>query len=415
MGKATPPAPAGSRIAPSSQAIRLRNTPTNTRGDPTRQSAKQHARRADSALAQGDAGKARGYADKLRGLNPEAPEVEALAAAIARLEREAAEAEARRKEEEQRRREAMLRADDAAFEQAESEGTPEGYESYLDAYPSGRHVVEARRLRDEAAERRIEELRRWTHGEQFRDCEVCPLMVVVRAGSYMMGSPSSDEGRRDNEGPVHRVRIAEPFAVGVYEVTFAEWDACVSDGGCGGHRPVDGRWGRGKRPVIDVSWEDARAYVGWLSRKTGKGYRLLSESEWEYVARAGTGTRYWWGDSIGSGRANCDGCGSRWDDEQTAPVGSFPANGFGLHDVHGNVWEWVEDCWHDDYRGAPSDGSAWTTWTSGGECSQRMLRGGSWDDAPRFLRSANRSGRGNRSVYLGSVDLGFRVARTLTP
>ena len=160
--------------------------------------------------------------------------------------------------------------------------------------------------------------------------------------------------------------------------------------------------------MINVSWEDAQGYVRWLSRKTGEEYRLLSESEWEYVARAGTRTRYWWGDEIGRNRANCDGCGSRWEDRQTAPVGSFSANGFGLHDVHGNVWEWVEDCWNESYAGAPRDGSAWES----GECGRRVLRGGSWYNNLRYLRSAfrGRNSAGNRYMFIG-----FRVARTLTP
>ena len=136
----------------------------------------------------------------------------------------------------------------------------------------------------------------------------------------------------------------------------------------------DRGWGRGNRPVINVSWKDAQSYVRWLSQRTGHRYSLPSESEWEYVARAGTDTRYSWGDEIGRNRANCDGCGSRWDDEQTAPVGSFSPNAWGVHDMHGNVWEWVEDCWNDSYVGAPSDGSAWES----GECGYRVLRGGSW-------------------------------------
>ena len=183
----------------------------------------------------------------------------------------------------------------------------------------------------------------WEAGAVFRDCPECPEMVVVPAGSFMMGSPASEKDRDDDEGPVHRVNrvtIAAPFAVGVYEVTFDEWDACVRGGGCGGYRPVDAGWGRGRRPVINVNWEDVRTYVDWLSRETGKDYRLLSEAEWEYAARAGTTTRYHWGDDIGRNRANCyytyDGCGDSWD--HTAPVGSFGANGFGLHDMHGNVW-----------------------------------------------------------------------------
>ena len=180
--------------------------------------------------------------------------------------------------------------------------------------------------------------------------------------------------------------------------------AAVGDTG----RVTEG-WGRGRRPVVRVSWEDAKAYVRWLGEKTGKGYRLLSEAEWEYVARAGTTGAYHWGEGIGHGRANCDGCGSRWDKEETAPVGSFRANGFGLHDVHGNVWEWVEDCWHKNYEGAPVDGTAWV---SGGDCGYRVLRGGSWNFIPTYLRSANRFrySPGNRDNYDG-----FRIARTLTP
>ena len=247
-------------------------------------------------------------------------------------------------------------------------------------------------------------------GDVFRDCVDCPEMVVVPSGRFMMGSPPSEEGRYDwEEGPVHRVSIPSVFAVGVYEVTFEEWDACVSAGGCGGYRPGDRGWGRGQRPVINVSWDDARAYVDWLSGETGEAYRLLSEAEWEYVARAGTRTRYHWGDAIGRNRANCDGCGSRWDGgKSTSPVGSFGANAFGLHDVHGNVFEWVEDCYYDSYAGAPRDGSAW----KGGDCSFRVLRGGSWSYVPRDLRAASRfwydSGDRNHNV-------GFRVARTFTP
>ena len=252
----------------------------------------------------------------------------------------------------------------------------------------------------------LEEGPQWEAGAVFRDCPECPEMVVVPAGEFMMGSPPSEEDRRDSEGPVHRVTIAEPFAAGKYEVTFEEWDACVGGGGCGGYRPDDEGWGRGSRPVINVSWEDAQAYAAWLSGKTGENYRLLSEAEWEYAARAGTTTRYHWGDDIGRNRANCDDdvCGDSWD--YTAPVGSFAANGFGLHDVHGNVWEWVEDCWNDSYAGAPTDGSAWES----GNCDLRVLRGGSWHGVPRDLRAAYRFW-GGTGIRLGII--GFRVARTL--
>ena len=316
-------------------------------------------------------------------------------------------------EEAQRRVEEARRADDGAFARAKSEGTVESYSSYLAAHPSGRHVVEARRLRTEAADREREPV----IGERFRDCDGtwCPELVVVPAGSFLMGSPSSESGRNDDEGPVHRVRIAEPFAVGVYEVTFAEWHACLSDGGCRGHRPNDRGWGRGRRPAVNVNWNDAQLYVSWLSRKTGKRYRLLSESEWEYVARAGTTGPFHFGSTISTSQANYDGrytYGSRRQGEyrrRTVPVGTFRANDFGLYDVHGNVREWVEDCWHGNYRGAPVDGSAWT---SGGDCSWRVLRGGSWNYAPRNLRSADRSRLTTGSRYDSN---GFRIARTLTP
>ena len=248
-------------------------------------------------------------------------------------------------------------------------------------------------------------------GDTFRDCPEGPELVVVPAGGFMMGSPDGEEDRHDDEAPLHEVRIVYPLAVGVYAVTFDEWDACVSGGGCGGYRPDDEGWGRGTSPVINVSWEDVQMYVKWLSWKTGKGYRLLSESEWEYVARAGTRTQYWWGDESGRNRASCDGCGSRWDVLGTAPVGSFSANVFGLYDVHGNVWEWVEDRMNLDYDGAPEDGSAWVSEGCDSDTS-RVLRGGSWDNEPRVLRSALRSWD-----YTGvrDVNAGFRVARTLTP
>ena len=251
-------------------------------------------------------------------------------------------------------------------------------------------------------------------GDVFRDCKSCPQMVVVPAGDYMMGSPSSEKGRVDDEGPRHRVTISKPFAVGKYEVTFSQWDACVAEGGCS-HRPSDNSWGRNERPVINVNWKDAKAYVKWLSGRTGHQYRLLSESEWEYVARAGTTGPFHFGRTISTNQVNYNGeyvYGSGREGVnrgKTVSVGSFPSNGYGLHDVHGNVWEWVEDCWHTSYAGAPKDGRAWTT---GGDCTDRVLRGGSWISKPRILRAANRNRNeaGNRNNVNG-----FRVARTLTP
>ena len=201
---------------------------------------------------------------------------------------------------------------------------------------------------------------------------------------------------------MHRVTVPA-FSMGKYEVTFAQWDACVADGGCGGYRPGDSGWGRGNRPVINVSWDDIQLFIDWLNDKTGGKFRLPSEAEWEYAARAGSTTKYSWGSSIGSNRANCyEGCGDRW--EYTAPVGSFSANGWGLHDVHGNVWEWAEDCWNDSYAGSPSDGRAWES----GDCGRRVIRGGSWGGEPATLRSAGRYGF---SRSLRDYFLGFRLAQ----
>ena len=240
---------------------------------------------------------------------------------------------------------------------------------------------------------------------KFRDCDLCPEMVVVPAGSFRMGSPVGERGRFDDEGPQHLVTIARAFAVGIYEVTFNEWDACVTTGGCK-HKPSDSGWGRGRHPVINVSWEDAQEYVAWLSKKTGKAYRLLSEAEWEYAARGGTTTRYPWGDDPGIKLANFKDSGSQWSGKQAAPVGSFAANRYGLYDMSGNVWEWTLDCWNENYVGAPVDGKAWES----GDCLRRVVRGGSWVFFPQLARVAVR-GRlepADRFSYLG-----FRLARTL--
>ena len=281
------------------------------------------------------------------------------------------------------------------------EASAEGYETVVEMVRHGSA---------DATEHRIlmrQAVRQWTSGERFRDCPECPQMVVIPAGRFRMGCVSG-QSCLAYEKPVHDVRIASPFALGVNEVTFAEWDACESDGGCGSYRPEDHGWGRGNRPVMNVSWENAQAYVSWLSRKTGEAYRLPSESEWEYAARAGSSSKYSWGNNIGRDRANCVGCGSRWDDGQTAPVGSFSPNSFGLYDMHGNVWEWVADCWNGGYAGAPSEGGAWLR----GDCAMRVSRGGSWDFPPRFLRAAYRY---RITTGFRSYITGFRVARTLTP
>ena len=215
-----------------------------------------------------------------------------------------------------------------------------------------------------------------------------------------MGSPDSEEGRSDSEGPQRRVAISRPFAAGRYEVTFDEWDACVRESSCS-RNPGDSGWGRGRRPVINVSWRDAKQFAEWFSRKTGKHYRLLTEAEWEYVARAGTTTTFSTGAAIGTSQANFDN-----NRKQTAPVGGYGPNAFGLYDVHGNVWEWTEDCWNASYAGAPTDGSAWLS----GDCSRRVYRGGSWGSDPRNVRSAIRD---RDTTDSRNVALGFRLARTL--
>ena len=268
---------------------------------------------------------------------------------------------------------------------------------------------------DRQAEAEAERQRRERQpGARLRDCETCPQLVVVPLGSFMMGSPDSEWGRFNNESPQRRVTIAEPFAVSVYEVTFGEWDACVNEGGCNGYQPHGEGWGRGGRPVINVSWDDARAYVKWLSQRTGKRYRLLSESEWEYVARAGTMEPFHTGATISADQANYDSSYTYVSGQKgryrgrTVQVGTFSPNAFGLHEVHGNVWEWTQDCWNEDYTGAPADNRAWET----GECEQRVLRGGSWGDVPWLLRSAD---RGKNEPGIRDPKIGFRIARTLTP
>ena len=287
------------------------------------------------------------------------------------------------------------------------------------------------------ARERIELERLLEVGARFRDCPECPEMVVVPAGSFLMGSPDAEEGRDEYEGPLHRVTFAAPFAVGVYEVTVAEFGRFVDTTGHStgnlcyvstGHNKGELRNGFGWRnpgfgqggshPAVCVSWEDAKSYVAWLSQIAGERYRLPSESEWEYAARAGTRTARWWGEGESGQCTHANGAdanaGYSWvigcsdGHSRTAPVGSLRMNAWGLHDVLGNAWEWTEDCWNASYRSAPSDGSAWEH----GDCNFRMFRGGSWNEVPRLLRSAFRNGSG---PGLLSNDNGFRVARTLTP
>ena len=278
-------------------------------------------------------------------------------------------------------------------------------------------------------------------GDEFTDCEQCPNMVVVPAGRFTMGSPKSEKDRGEDEGPQRKVKIGQAFAVGKFEVTRGQYAAFVADSGQAvadecwifEEGKVDKRSGRSFRnpgyeqtddhPAVCVSWEDAQAYVQWLTNKTGTTYRLLSESEWEYAARAGSQTRFSFGDDdsqlcdAGNGAdKTAQGSFTDWTWANTctdgyvytAPVGSFAANNYGLYDMHGNVWERTEDCYHDSYRNAPLDEAAWTT----GDCKDRVSRGGGWSDYPAILRSAIR-------IRITADDrfslLGFRVARSLTP
>ena len=240
-----------------------------------------------------------------------------------------------------------------------------------------------------------------------------PETVVIPAGKFIMGSPTSDRGRVNSESPQHEVSI-KSFAIGKYDVTFDEWDACVAAGGCNGHIPSDRGWGRGNRPVIYVSWDDAQNYVKWLTSVTGQKWRLPTEAEWEYAARAGTTTAYYWGDSGNHDYANygadecCQGIAQGKDKWiNTSPVGSFEPNKFGLYDMVGNVYQWMQDCSSDNYEGAPTDGSAWL---KGADCEARELRGGSWYFFADNVRSAMR-------FYLPSAFrfnfIGIRVVREL--
>jgi formylglycine-generating enzyme required for sulfatase activity len=264
----------------------------------------------------------------------------------------------------------------------------------------------------------------------FRDCSECPEMVTIPAGRFVMGSPAGEVGRFDTEGPRHNVMVPA-FALGVYDVTDDEFlaflretgyqpDPCDKLLGLAWRSPRRGIAyppGSGespRQPAVCLNWYDAQAYIGWLNKKVGGDahgpYRLPSESEWEYAARAGTTTARWWGNPIGKNNANCNGCGSQWDNDLFAPSGTFGPNPFGLYDMLGNAWQWVADCWNDNYLRAPADGSAWLA----GDCSKRVLRGGSWDNLPAFVRSAARSRSDARNADFDYASYaGFRVAKSL--
>jgi len=253
--------------------------------------------------------------------------------------------------------------------------------------------------------------------ESFKECDNCPAMVTIPPGSFTMGSPAGEPQREAVEGPQQRVSFARMFAVGRSEVSFEEWDACVADGGCNAYRADDFGWGRGKLPVINVSWTDAKAYVKWLSQKTGATYRLLSEAEREYIARGCTAadcpsTAFWFGSKVSPPQANFDwrysynGSAKGLPPKRTVAIDDSDPNPFGLLHVHGNVREWVEDCWNGTLTGMPGNGAARTT----GDCNSRVVRGGAWSDEPKDLRSAKRSWEVTSERR---EEVGFRVARTL--
>lgn len=261
----------------------------------------------------------------------------------------------------------------------------------------------------------IQLIKTYQHGTAFNDELHCinvenqnrlsfePEMKCIPPGKFLMGSNNGDS----DEQPVHEITIAYAFEISKFEVTFDEYHAFANATKRDQQSEYYSELERGNRPVIIISFYDAQAYVQWLSKQTGRKYRLPTEAEWEYVARAGTQTSYWWGDDIGKNNANCNGCGSQWDGKQTAQVGSFKPNPFGLYDTAGNVWEWTEDCWHDNYQGAPADGSAWKE-DNNGDCSRRVIRGGWRSSYSQDLRSAVR-----RSDYpdVANNFAGFRIAR----
>ncbi len=233
----------------------------------------------------------------------------------------------------------------------------------------------------------------------FQDCPECPLMVSLPGDRFLMGDARGDR----TEKPAHKVTISKPFAIAKHEISVAQWNACVLDGGCDYTPEAAGS--TPEAPVRDVSWGDAQQYVKWLSAKTDKTYRLPTEAEWEYAARGGTKARYWWGNKLVKGKVNCKDCGGDYDRRAPAKIGALDPNPFGLHETSGGVWEWVQDCWHKDYKGAPEDGSAWGR----DNCRERVLRGGSWRNDSSYVHSASRFKYDADVRYLTN---GFRVARS---
>jgi formylglycine-generating enzyme required for sulfatase activity len=307
------------------------------------------------------------------------------------------------------------------WESIKNSNSPDDYEAYLQAYPKGRFagLAKARieHLRAAAASKPAKpappqpEAKKpatsppekssgasTASGNEVKDCPTCPVLIPLQPGTFTMGSNADDP----SEKPAHRVTIAEPFAIGKYEITVEQWDACVEANVC--QRVTTETRGK-TTPVRDVSWDDALHYVKWLSQTTGKSYRLPIEVEWEYAARGGTSTRYWWGEQMRPGKADCKDCGPPWNAEGPAPVGSFAANPFGIYDVNGSVWEWVSDCWHNNYKNAPTNSRTWDE----PNCRVRVIRGGSWREGGSYMLSST------RFKYDASVrhsQNGFRVVRS---
>ncbi|MGB6319397.1 MAG: SUMF1/EgtB/PvdO family nonheme iron enzyme, partial [Litorimonas sp.] len=295
----------------------------------------------------------------------------------------------------------------AAWQAAEAAATADAYQQYLTSFPQGAFVAQAI-----AALERL----RPAVGRVFSDCDACPSMTVLPGGNDTLGALDADDAARANEKPARPVNFGTPFAIGVREVTFAEYDACVAAGGCNA-RPDDGGWGRGSRPVINVAFADAQGYASWLSQQTGFTYTLPTEAQWEYAARAGADDIYP-GGSLAALCAFANGAsaetGVAWANAactdpgvgRTLPVGTLSANGFGLRDMVGNVAEWTLDCNTLNLRDAPVDGSA----DARGSCGQRIVRGGSWFSGPDDLRYSARTAlrRGDRNDFTG-----FRVVRRL--
>ena len=311
---------------------------------------------------------------------------------------------------------AYIKLDEQAWQAALDTNTEEAYQNYQEQFADGKHLDEIaekvatiqellaqqqaqeeakKQKQAQAAKRERERLAKEKKlaGTTHKDCEDCPTMVYIPSGSFQMGSNESD-----SEKPIHTVKVKQ-FYMGQTVVTFDQWYACYKDGDCS-HYPEDEDWGRGSRPVINVNWNDAQQYIAWINRKTGKKYRLPSEAEWEYAAKAGGNSKYSTGNSISCRQARYSGCGS----ETTVSVRSYSANNYGLYDMHGNVWEWVEDCWNNSYKGAPVNGSAWQS----GDCSKRVMRGGDWYSIASYLRSAS---RGTKTSSARGYNSGFRIAQ----